>query len=189
MLTAGTLEAAFGVYWDEMRRCRDAGAYWSLLHVTTCLPAICAAMQTDSGDTRGEDKKLYTAWCDQYLQEPRLNGVECYEMRCKILHQGRAQAAAGRYAGFAFIQPAPAGQPYHLVVENESKLVLDVSRLADGMQQAARRWIGVLESSPNTPAAINASRHVTSLVQVRPFRVPQAPGTPPTSWPISSRTS
>jgi hypothetical protein len=189
MLTPGTLEAAFAVYWHEMQRCRDATAYWSLLHVTTCLPAICAAMQTDSGDTKGEDRKLYAAWCDLYLQEPRLKGIECYEMRCKILHQGRAQADAGRYTGFAFIQPAPAGPAYHLVVENKTKLVVDVSRLADEMQQAVRRWISALESNPTAPAAINAARHVTSLVQVRPFRVPQPPGTPPTSWPMTNRTS
>jgi hypothetical protein len=189
MLKTGVLDAAFRIYWDEMQLCRDSRTYWSLLHVTTCLPSICAAMQTDSGDTRGADRKLYAEWCDRYLQEPKLTGVECYEMRCKILHQGRAQAAAGRYTGFAFTQPPTEGQVYHLAVENGTKLVVDVSRLAEEMRQAVRRWISDLEARPAEAPAANAARHVASLVQVRPFRVPQPPGTPPSTWPQSFRSS
>jgi hypothetical protein len=158
VLKPGTLDAAFTVYWDEVQRCRDAKAYWSLLHVITCLPAICAALETTSGDTKGADGKLYSAWCDRYLQQPKLSGLECYTLRCKLLHQGRAKAGAGRYKnGFAFVQPGPKGQVDHLRVENQTKLVLDVSCFATEMQHAARRWMNALESDPGTPAAVNAA--------------------------------
>lgn len=62
MLKRGDLDQAFQTYWDDIGRCRQAKAYWSLLHVTICLPAICAALQAINGEA---GKKLYIAWCDQ----------------------------------------------------------------------------------------------------------------------------
>jgi hypothetical protein len=34
----GVPQLAFGTYADEKKRCQNADAYWSLLHVTVCLP-------------------------------------------------------------------------------------------------------------------------------------------------------
>jgi hypothetical protein len=58
MLQTGELGKAFKIYWDDVERCRLAEAYWSLLHVTICLPDICAALQSPNGETNG---KLYIA--------------------------------------------------------------------------------------------------------------------------------
>ena len=49
MLTPGSLDSAFQIYWDEMDRCRAARTYWALLHVTICLPDICAALERRTG--------------------------------------------------------------------------------------------------------------------------------------------
>jgi len=191
MLTSGTLDAAFAVYWDDMQRCREAKAYWSLLHVTACLPDICAALQTDTGDTSGKNRTLYVEWCDRYLSDPKLTGVDRYEMRCKVLHQGRAQSGpTSQYGGFAFVQPAPTGEVYHRRIEPPKKLVLDVGVLADEVRAGVGRWINDLESNPQSHAALNTERNLDSLVRVRRFVIPPGPGSPPgRTGPTILRTS
>jgi hypothetical protein len=47
--TPEELEKAFAVYFDEIERCRRAGAYWALLHVVVALPDICAALESENG--------------------------------------------------------------------------------------------------------------------------------------------
>ena len=78
---------AFDLYWDEMKRCREAEAWWALLHVTVCLPDICAALEADNGET---SLAKYVEWCNACLPNPKLSGEERYRGRCKVLHQGRA---------------------------------------------------------------------------------------------------
>ncbi len=107
MLAPGQLATAFGVYWREMERCRQAKAYWALLHVTVCLPDICAALESDDGEATGS---RYISWSDIYLPDSLLLGAERYRMRCKVLHQGRAALEqAGRYTGFSLSQPGSTG--------------------------------------------------------------------------------
>src|SRR5688572_6289739 len=108
--------AAFATYWQEMDRCRASKTYWSLLHVTVCIPDICAALEADDGETT---KFRYIQWADRYLREPLLSGEELYRMRCKVLHQGRAalDQPGARYTGFSFAEPAITGEIDHLRVD------------------------------------------------------------------------
>ena len=132
MLTLGALDKTFHLYWDDMERCRAKNAYWSLLHVTVCLPDICAALETGNGRTDKKNRELYIAWCNTNLPDEMLTGAERYEMRCKVLHEGRAHIGRPdrRYRGFAFTQPAANGQVDHRRVDG-TKLVLDVGQLSE----------------------------------------------------------
>lgn len=170
MLAPGTLHAAFTTYWSDMDRCRNAGAYWALLHVTVCLPDICAALESADGETTGS---RYVAWCERYLPDPLLSGAERYRMRCKVLHQGRATTdqPACRYVGFSFGQPAATGEVDHRRVDGLA-LNLDVGLLADEMKQSVTRWIRYLESNLGGPEALNVVRNLPSLVQVRQLAFP-----------------
>ena len=76
MLQPGMLEAAFQTYWKDMDRCCQAKAYWSLLHVTVCLPDICAALQSPDGKTDGKNRQLYISWCDTNLPNPDLLALQ-----------------------------------------------------------------------------------------------------------------
>ena len=170
VLTTGTLAAAFGVYWQEMERCRANKAYWSLLHVTVCIPDICGALESDNGEST---KAGYIAWSDHYLPDQLLTGAERYRMRCKVLHQGRASTdQPGRYDGFAFTQPPTIGRPCHREIDGKT-LVLDVGQLAVETQAGAERWFQALESAPTTAAALNTERYLPSLVQVRQVLAPR----------------
>ncbi len=174
MLTPGQLHAAFNMYWNDMDRCSTAGAYWSLLHVTVCLPDICAALESSDGETK---PSRYVRWCDKYLPDPLLSGAERYRMRCKVLHQGRAgtDQPAGRYIGFSFGQPSAGGAVDHRRVDGTT-LNLDVGTLAQDAKDGVARWIQQLETNLGSPEALNTFRNLQSLVQVRqlPFPLPMS---------------
>lgn len=176
MLTPGILDPAFRIYWDEMDRCCSARTYWALLHVTVCLPDICAALQSRDGETKGP---RYVAWCDRYLVDPLLSGAERWQMRCKVLHQGRASInAPGRYDGFSFAQPASNGRVDHRRLEG-SALVLDVGMVAGETRTGVEQWIRHLEANPVSVEAVNAHRNLPSLIRVRQFPLPPVPGVLP----------
>ena len=174
MLDAGALNSAFQIYWDELARCRNSRAYWALLHVTVCLPDICAALQSGDGETKGA---LYKAWCERYLPDQLLTDAEWWAMRCKVLHQGRAAIGGStRYAGFSFAQPATTGEVLHRRLEGTT-LVLDVGELSSEMRAGVDRWINALEGNRSGPEANNAARNLASLVCVRQFALPGPLGT------------
>lgn len=185
MLTPGSLDSAFRLYWDEIECCRSARAFWALLHVTVCLPDICASLQSADAETKGP---LYVRWCDQFLSDPLLSGSERWQMRCKVLHQGRASITPGRYAGFSFAQPASTGEVDHKRLEGTT-LVLDVGMLAAEMRAGVEQWIQYLEVHQSSAEASNTQRNLPSLIQVRQFPLPQAPGAPLSVTPTIIRRS
>ena len=156
----------FEVYWDEMARCRKAGAYWSLLHVTVCLPDICAALQSSNGRTTGS---LYRAWCDRFAPDPFLTSAERWEMRNRLLHVGSARAKRegpqGRYSGYSFGKPSSTGQIDHKRVER-AVLHLDVGELANEIQEAVLSWIAWLKANKESREAVNVLKNLPSMVQV-----------------------
>jgi hypothetical protein len=168
MLKRAALETAFQVYWNDMTKCVHAKAYWSLLHVTVCIPDICAALETPGGNVG----KRYTRWCKAHLTDPKLSADERWNMRCKVLHQGRAKTdKQGRYTDFAFGQPAVTGAIDHLRVDGTT-LHLDVGMMAEEMRLAVVNWIGELERDPGSTNATAVERNLCSLVRVTPSLVP-----------------
>jgi hypothetical protein len=177
VLTPGSLRSALATYWDEMERCRRSAAYWALLHITVCLPDLCAALQSANGEATGQ---RYVKWCNTYLPNKILSGAERYCMRCKVLHQGRATTdKPGRYVGFSFGQPSPQGHVDHLRVDGDC-LNVDVGCLANEVQAGANKWARTLEANRNSADARHAFKNLSSLVQVRQlsFPVPMPAGVP-----------
>jgi hypothetical protein len=175
VLQPGMLGAAFKVYWEDMDKCRTAKAFWSLLHVTVCLPDICAALQSKNG---GATPALYESWCEQHLPDPMFTGEERYRMRCKVLHQGYAKTERpGRYSGFAFGQPSDTGSIEHKRVAN-GVLHLDVGELASEVKAAVEKWIRYLEGNQHSKETTAAEKNLGSLVRVSlvTFTVPPMSG-------------
>lgn len=175
MLKTGVLAPAFKVYRDEMQVCLSSKAYWALLHVTVCLPDVCAALQSNDGEA---NPSRYKYWCDVYFNDPRLNnfrGVELYEIRCKVLHQGSASAKKGQYAGYSFAQPSSSGAIDHGRLDGTT-LIVDVGELSKKVEDAVESWIAVLESKPNGTEATNTDKNLKTLVQVRQFPIPPQAG-------------
>ena len=178
MLIPGSLQAALATYWDEMDRCRTSGAYWALLHITVCLPDLCAALQSANGEATTQ---RYVKWCNTYVPSAVLSGEERYRMRCKVLHQGRATTdqPSGRYVGFSFGQPSPAGHVDHLRVD-AGCLNVDVGCLAGEVQAGVVQWARTLEANPSSADAEHAFKNLSSLVRVRQlsFPIPAPVGIP-----------
>jgi len=171
MLNKGVLSSAFSVYWEDAERCLQAKAYWCLLHVTACLPDVCAALQSRTGKATAVS---YQKWCDKYFNHNALTGLERYEIRCKLLHQGRARSVKkGRYTGFAFGQPDASGKVDHLRVDGRT-LHVDVGELYRETHKAVREWIKELESNPTSAKANYAANNLRFLVHVSNQSVPFA---------------
>jgi hypothetical protein len=159
----GALAKAFQLYGDDMERCRQAKAFWSLLHVTVCLPDLCAALEAADGAAKG---KHYEAWCEKYLAHPKLTGPERWALRNKVLHQGRAATdKPGRYARFAFGQPADTGEIDHMRVVSRT-LHLDVGELARETWKGVEAWISELRAHPRSVEAQHVKENFAQLVRV-----------------------
>ena len=186
MLKKGELSKAFSVYWSDAERCLNAKAYWCLLHVAACLPDVCAALQSRTGKATPEK---YQKWCDQYFNQTALTGLERYEIRCKVLHEGRARKSKrGRYAKFAFGQPDASGRFDHVRSEGDT-LHIDVGELYRETREAMRKWIIELESNPSSSKANFASQNLTSLIHVTNQSVPVATAGGIQSFTIVNKTS
>jgi hypothetical protein len=186
MLAKGIINPKFRLYWDEMDRCQSTRTYWALLHVTVCLPDICAALDADNGKTNGP---RYVAWCDRYLPDASLSGSERWEMRCKVLHEGRASIRKStRYTGYSFAQPADTGEVDHRRLDGFT-FILDVGQLANEYRAGVLRWIASMEAKPSSRESCNVARNLPSIVEVRRFAIPALPGAQPLIAPFSSRTS
>lgn len=162
MLNANDLEEAFNTYWDDMARCRTAKAYWSLLHVTVCLPDICAALQSNDG---GAKRAHYRQWCGRWMPNPKLPPEDRYCMRCKVLHEGSSRGC-GQHPGFIFGQPASTGQVDHLNVHATGKITIDVGELAEDTKIGVTKWVDWLRTNPTSNDAQNVAKNFPSLVHV-----------------------
>jgi|HubBroStandDraft_5_1064220.scaffolds.fasta_scaffold399949_1 hypothetical protein len=159
------LTQIFEIYFEEMQRCADAGAYWSLLHVVVCLPDICGAVQSPDGEAKGWK---YEDWCDQWLGSA-LSGKDRYAMRCRLLHQGRAASAKPpNYAGFSFEPPSTDGTNFHLTTDSNNRLRVDVRLFSDQIITAVKRWINYIDNYPTSAHAKNVGRYLPDLVKVTP---------------------
>ena len=162
------LEEAFATYFEEIERCKAAQCYWSLLHLLVILPDICAALESDDGET---NDGRYRHWCKRYFGPDKdLTPEDRYAVRCGLLHQGRTVTDRGRYGSYSFVQPTPTGCIFHRIVhdfgpEHKPNFTLDVSRMAVETVQAIRSWFADLQTAQNAPRLQNVKQHVRWLAR------------------------
>jgi hypothetical protein len=179
VLQPGQLAGAFQVYFAEMARCEFARCYWALLHVMVCLPDICAALEADDGETNGG---RYVDWCNRRLTpDALLTGADRWEMRCRLLHQGRGRVRRGQYKRFSFGQPNANNDTDHRRVDVGTRtLFLDVGLFAGELRAGVQGWAAALEGAPRSRRARNVARNMGDLVRVEQVVIPalQPPGGP-----------
>jgi hypothetical protein len=174
MLTKAKLRDAFDLYFNEMAECATARTYWSLLHIVVCVPDICGALGSEDGEATG---KKFIDWCNRFLADEMLSGVDWYQMRCKVLHQGRTTPDKSPYDNFVFGQPASDGTSDHRRVDGAA-IHLDVGKLAEEVRAAIDRWFDDLSKNPSNPEAVNVEKNLGSLVKVHPAAIPVPAETP-----------
>ena len=135
------LAQAFTTYFEEIDRCLNAKCYWSLLHLLVVMPAICAALETPTGDSSGDG---YMNWCRRYFdRDPRFTDKDRYGIRVALVHQGRTTVdERGQYRSYSFVPPTV--PDVHLTVRDFSpdhkNLTVDVARLAHETKRAMQAW-------------------------------------------------
>lgn len=163
MPTRSVLEQTFRVYFEEIDRCIQGKCYWALLHVLLVLPDICAAMETDNGET---NRSTYKNWCERYLADDLVKPEDWYRMRCVILHQGRTLDDQSEYSAFAFGQPSTC--VVHRCVKEDSHgkvLQLDVGEMAKEVRRAMAKWFDTIETSEHPHFVENFVRNADALVR------------------------
>ena len=164
MLTQAKLKEAFKPYFDEIARCVENKCYFALLHLAVILPDICGALESSKGDSDGNS---YMDWCKRYLCDPLLTPKEWWEIRCKLLHQGRTLMEKGRYRELVFIQPGMKDSNAHGRILDE-KLYLDVGEMVNKVRNALYQWFQDLESNAASTYPSNVESNLSALVCERP---------------------
>jgi hypothetical protein len=151
----------------EVEHALDARLYYLALVMALTIPEICAALESPTGDTSGRNAQAYKDWYDANLAAhiPQLTDIDCYSLRCGVVHQGQFGHKNMQYARAAFALPeAPsingcvAGDIYlHSVVDFCRTVVL-----------AARAWFAAHQNDANVQT------NLPRLVQYRPNGMPPA---------------
>jgi hypothetical protein len=169
MPTVPELEQAFKVYFEEIEGCRARDCYWALLHVVVNLPDICGALESLGGETT---PNRYKDWCKRY-RPSGLTGDEYWEMRNRVLHQGRSKTASGRF--YKFTKPAPDGSHAHRTTPSPDVMVLDVGELAKEMISSIQKWFVDLQGL-DAERRNNVTKNLPSLVTVKTQALPGITG-------------
>lgn len=96
---------------SQIEKAIDQNLYLIALSSCLTLPDICGAINTRKGMANGQN---YRSWYDEYVfpEYSALTSDECYNFRCKFLHQGqtRANKKTSYYSHISFAEPRPKGQ-------------------------------------------------------------------------------
>jgi hypothetical protein len=130
-------------YFDQVQRAAQSSLYYVALGGALAIPDMCAAMETASGPTT---PPLYQAWFDKWVAPKyggaggaHLTGLDCYGLRCSMLHQGRLEPHKGTYTRVLFIEPGNTGIVLHNNIVNDA-LNIDVNIFVNDMVESAVAW-------------------------------------------------
>jgi hypothetical protein len=172
-MTFDQLRAAFAVYYVEMDRCEQAGAYWALLHLALVIPDICAALESGNETKVGE---RYTKWCDEnFPQNPDVRSLDRYQIRNALLHEGSTLPSKSQYGSISFVEPGAADVEVHQnVTTNDAgkNLTLDVKQLADETRAAMDHWFESLQHDAKGNAHVASRLNRLARVQTKKTHVP-----------------
>ncbi len=144
----------------EIEKAMDAELFYAAVVLSLMLPDICAALESDDGETRGA---RYKAWCETWFltNYPRLTGEDLYNLRCGVVHQGRLGHRNMQYARILFTVPNDQNNFFHNNIINDA-LNLDVMTFCNDMVRAIDRWFVEKCDEPNVLA------NLPRLVQYHP---------------------
>ena len=147
----------------QIRAANCAGLYYLALFAALALPDICGALEATDG-TATPDR--YKDWFDQHVA-PKHNGVldgnTCWQFRCSMLHQGRAQQhPARRYSRIFFVEPGATSAIFHRLTFSTptgTAIQIDVKLFCEEMVSAVEEWL--LKARQLSQVAANLSKSVT----------------------------
>jgi hypothetical protein len=175
--------AAFDIMLGQMNAAMRANLFMPALITALTLPDICAALQSNNGETNGDK---YKAWVSEYVlsdydggQHGKIYDPEIvYRYRCSLLHQGSGlpnRNAPGPRMVFGL--PGGSAAVAHagdFKGHDQWIVTMDVPFFLADVDAAVRRWLAAVGSSENV------TRNLENHAHYRPD------GLPPliTGWPL-----
>lgn len=143
---------------SEIRAAVQGGAWILALQGSMACIDICAALASQDGRT---SRTHFKQWFQQHLAQryPNLSDSDVYQLRCGLLHQGRA--AGSQYSALIFTLPLASGNYFHNNVINDA-LNLDLGTFCNDVLDVAENWWQNAQGTE--PVKTNAE----ALLQIRP---------------------
>ena len=167
------LAQAFSVYYAEMDRCEQAGAYWALLHLVLVLPDICASLESGNDAKVGE---RYAKWCGEHFQtNADLTPVDRYQIRNAVLHEGSTLPNKSQYSSISFVEPRAADHEVHQNVTTNAdgkNLTLDVKQLSDETRTAMGHWFEALQHDEKRNELVGSRLDRVARLQTKEAHIP-----------------
>ena len=123
----------------QIRLANESGLYYVALFTALAVPDICAALESEDGETNGT---RYRRWFDEWMPahyRPFIDGKTCWQFRCSLMHQGSTIHNQSRYKRVLFLEPGSSMGRIHLGDANGA-LVIDVVEFCNDIGSAATRW-------------------------------------------------
>ncbi len=145
---------------EEIERALEARLYYLAVVMSLTLPDICAALESEDGRT---SRSRYTDWYDAHLaaEFPAMSAVDCYSLRCGVVHQGRLGVAGNQQFGrVIFTLPEPHGIVIEGGIINDA-LQLDAVLFCKRVISVVRVWFANVGGDPRVRS------NLPNLVQFR----------------------
>ncbi len=130
---------------EQIEIAKENSLYMLCLYSVLTLPDMAGAINSSNGKATGAK---YKEWFEKYVSPNILNitGSECYEFRCKVLHQGQSQPnQASYYDKIGFLEPGP-NKKFSVQIGSinspgkPSLKVIDLKVLVDAMLKGWSEW-------------------------------------------------
>ena len=115
------------------------GLYVVAMMAALTVPDICAALRSKNGQTSA---RQYKKWYEEYVSKHfsgtvSLSSTACYQLRCRMLHEGTQQNLRGVQARVLFL-PGP-GMVMDMCQVNDA-LIVHVPSFCGRIIAAANEW-------------------------------------------------
>ncbi|EMR73199.1 hypothetical protein MCGE09_00036 [Thaumarchaeota archaeon SCGC AB-539-E09] len=125
---------------DQIRKALCVDLYYVSLFTSLTIPDICGAIQSVNGEASGTK---YKNWFDTYVAHKyfnMLNGEDCWNFRCSLLHQGTSQHPRSTYKRILFFEPSATTSVFHCNILNDA-LNIDVRIFCEDIILGALAWL------------------------------------------------
>ena len=149
---------------QEIEHAIKVNCFYLAIAMALTLPDICAALESPNGET---DNVKYKNWYRAHLSSHFgwLSDIDCYSLRCGVVHQGRFGNKSLQYGRVVFTLPHS-----NIMVTNckvGDAYVTDLVGFCSRMTDSVRAWFASKQNDPTVQG--NLSR----LIQYRDDALPQ----------------
>lgn len=143
----------------------SAGLYVLAMMAAVTVPDICSALRSQNGQTSA---RQYRKWYDDYAARHfagmvSLSANTCYQLRCRLLHEGTQQNLVGHQTRVLFLPTTGITMD---MCQADDALIVDVPRFCSRIRLAAEEW--EMAEGNSTQVLSNAAK----LVRVHPNGIP-----------------